>query len=168
VDAAGGQDDAVDAVCARVGDLVVERSPFLVEPPKRRFVLSERSSRPAYPVPGSVDNHVEEDTDRALPQQSPGGRGEHGAAAQRDDHRFRRGQHPRGEALLGLAKLAFPALEELRDRRARLTLDLDVEIEEAPAQAVRHRRSERRLPRPHEPDERDVSVQRVRHAIRSR
>ena len=168
VDAAGGQHDAVDVVGARVGDLVVDRATLLVELPKRRFVLGERPFRPAHPLPGSVDRGIEQHRHRALAEQRSRGRREHRTAAQRDHDRLRRLEHPGGEALLGLAKRAFAALEELRDRRARLPLDLDVEIQEAPSQAVRHRSAERRLARAHEADERDVPVQRVRHAIRSR
>jgi hypothetical protein len=49
-------------------------------------------------------------------------------------------------------------LEDLRDRPAKLALDLAVEVDEPTAQALGHLQPERRLARAHEPDEREVPV----------
>ena len=51
--------------------------------------------------------------------------------------------------------------EQLRDRRAGAGLDLPVEIDEAPTEPRRGSLPRARLPRAHEPGEREVATERV-------
>ena len=51
-----------------------------------------------------------------------------------------------------------PLREDLRDRLAQLALDLAVEVDESPAQALGDLQAERRLAGAHEADEGEVAV----------
>src|SRR5205809_792986 len=70
------------------------------------------------------------------------------------------------------ARACTPAalLEELGDGGAQILLEVAVEVDERPPETLGDLRTERRLARTHEADEREVAVQRVRgcQSIRSR
>ncbi len=85
--------------------------------------------------------------------------GEHGTAAERDHRGLRPVEHRRGNPRLDHPepRLAV-AREELLDRRARLALDLVVEVDEGPIEPTRYLAAERRLARAHEAGEREVAA----------
>ncbi len=142
-----------------LGGLFVQRSAPLVEGAEVLGVLSERPGRPRDSFPRLVDLDLDEDRQRVLPQRLANRRRLHRAAAEGQYGRpvlaerlqcaFRL-DHPE-------ARLAF-LLEQLRDRKPQRPLDLAVEVEEQPSDPSRDHGTDRRLPRAHVPDERDVPV----------
>jgi hypothetical protein len=81
------------------------------------------------------------------------------AAAEREHRRHRVGERLDGELLLVLAERGLAALrEDLRHRGVELVLDLAVEVDEGPPDALGHFRADGRLPGAHEADERDVTI----------
>ena len=82
-----------------------------------------------------------------------------GAAAE-GEHRRSAGVERRdgGRSLLETELDLAARLEELGDRALHRPLELAVEIDEAPAEPLGGHEAERRLPRAHEPDQRDVPV----------
>jgi hypothetical protein len=83
----------------------------------------------------------------------------HRPAAERHHRGAARTQHLDSGCLLELPELGFAAaLEYLRDRRAGAELDLAVEVEEPPAEALGDLQPECRLARAHEADEGEVAV----------
>ena len=80
--------------------------------------------------------------------------GEHRPAAERD-HRRRPGEGLGDDLLLEAAELGLSALEELRDGPVQ-PLDLGVGVHEGPGRALGDLAPDRRLPGPHEADEREV------------
>ncbi len=97
-------------------------------------------------------------------------RREHGPAPESDHRGLRCVENRCGYGLLEHSERRLTvAGKELRDRDLRASLDLTVEVDEAPAEASRDLRAHRRLARAHEAGEREVAVQGVRgHRMRSR
>ena len=77
------------------------------------------------------------------------------AAAEGDDRVGVREDHRRPRFPLAKARLAV-TLEDLGDRQLERLLDLGVEVEGDPAEALAECGGERRLPGAHEPDDRDA------------
>ena len=92
--------------------------------------------------------------------------GENGSASE-SDHRRRACERLRDDLLLDPAELGHAALEELADR-AEALFDLLVGVDERAIRQARELAAERRLPRAHEPDQREVLVYRADHGMRSR
>ena len=146
VDACGGENDVVDVVRNDVGDLCVERAPLGEQPPELRLVLRERAVASPHALPARVDVDVEPDRQR-VPERIADRRRRHRAAAEREHDR----------PLLDRAKRRLAAfLEDLGNRLAGSRLDEVVRVDAS------DRASRRRLPRAHEPDERDALLQRIR------
>ena len=159
MDAAGGEHGAVDVGHRRVRDLLVRRAALLVEPPKRRFVLRERTVGSPGPLPRRVDVDVDVDRDRVRSQRPAHRRGRHGTAAERQHGPLARLEVPDRPLLLDCAKRRFPVLAKVaRDVVADLVLDDGVDIglrQPDPRCELAH---QGRLARPHEPDQRDVTA----------
>ena len=97
--------------------------------------------------------------------------GEDRGACARIDDRWappveRLAEHVRLDPAKRLLAVRF---EDVRDLLAVAGLDLAVDVDDRPEEPRSERRRHRRLPRAHEPDQRDVPVERVqRHEMRSR
>ena len=153
------ENDVVGVTDTDVRGLFVQGSAPLVERPEVVSVLSERPGRPCDPFPRLVDLDLDEDRQRVLPKGLANRRRLHRAAAESQHggpvltERFERPfglDHP--EACFSLL------LEQLRNRTSERPLDLAVEVEEQPPGPGRDHGTDRRLPRAHEADERDVPV----------
>ena len=94
---------------------------------------------------------------RALRQDRPAAESEHVRLALRE--------HVADDLFFDAPEAALAVGEELDDRRAGQPLDLLVDVEKRTPDPRSRLRTERRFARAHEPDERDVPVQRrVRHS----
>ena len=71
VDAAGGEDGAVEIGRACVRRLVVERPPLVVERPERRLVLRQRPVAARDSAPRLLDVDLDQDRERPLAQRLP-------------------------------------------------------------------------------------------------
>src|SRR5262249_35061345 len=110
--------------------------------------------------PRSVDVDVDQD-DSGVPQERARLLARDGASAEREHRRLRRGQQAADHGRLGAAEggLAL-GREELRDAEVNRLLDAAVDVDEGPPEARRDLSAERGLPRAHEPDEGQMSVER--------
>src|SRR5581483_4466960 len=148
--ARGGEDDVVDVARDDVGDFRVQRTPLLVQPAERRFVLRERAVASAHALPARVDVDVEPHRQRVV-QGVAHARRRHGAPSEREHDCIR----------LALAERTLAVVaEDLGDRLARRLLDELVRVDDRQADGA----GCGRLPRAHEPDERDVLLQLIRSA----
>ena len=154
---AGDEDRGVDVVGARVRGIVVERPPLLVQRPERGRVLRERPVAALDAVPGLLGTDLDEDRQGSIAQGLSDLVRPDGPSAEGDHGRARRVERLAGELRLAQTKRCLaPGFEDLRDRL--LTLDLPVDIHERTAELLRERAAERRLARPHEADQGDVTV----------
>ena len=112
-----------------------------------------------------VDRHATPRTP-VRPRRSRVCLGENCSAAERDHGRPARERFG-DDLLLDPAELGLAAFEELADR-AEMLLDLLVGVDERTVHEPRELAAERRLPRAHEADEREVLVYRADHGMRSR
>src|SRR5205823_11926124 len=139
----------------------VQRTPLLVEqPPERRLVAGKRPVAATNALPRLAEVDVDPHGEGALAQQPARSRREHGTSAECDHRGLRRGEHLCGELLLHAAELRLAPFEELPDRAVPL-LDLTIEVDERPSTETRGLFPDRRLPRPHEADEREVPLERA-------
>ena len=165
VDACGCEEDVVHVARVRVGDSLVERLAVAVQRMKLVLRLRERPSTACDTLPGGLRVDVEQHRERAAREVVPRPLGEDGAPTERDDDRLAAAQHVPRDVLLERPEARFAAgREQLGDRRPRPRLDLPVEVDEAPAETGRHDLADTRLPRAHEPGERQVAAERVRRA----
>ena len=156
VNAARGQDGAVEIARARIGRVVVERPPLLVQRPERRLVLRQRAlAADAAPCLLGVD--LDQDRHGPPAQRRPDLVGSDGAATERDH-----GRAVRVEGLANVLRLPQPerrlatGLEDPRDRL--LPLDLAIDVDERAAELLGECRAERGLAGTHEADQSDVTV----------
>jgi hypothetical protein len=132
---------------------------LLVERVEALLVLRERPVAAADARPRGRGVDLDVNREGVLAESSPDLLRLDGAAAERDDRgalvdeRLERGLGFE-QAEFRLAALA----EHLRDRLTQRALELAVEVDEPPAEALRRLRSERGLARAHEADEREVPV----------
>ena len=120
------------------------------------FVLRERPRAPAHARPCSLDVDVEVDDEHAAAFDQVARLDR--APAERDDDRITSCGHVGRDARLDLPERGLAAFtEEIRDR-AVAALDLSVDVDERPAEPPRDFGAERRLPRAHEADEREMPV----------
>ena len=139
-----------------VAGLEVEVGALLVERPERLLVLRQRTLAAAHARPGEVDADLDPDGERAPREPLARLLDGHGAAAERNHRRLVRRQRLGHHGRLELAELRLAALvEQLGDRPVQ-ALDLLVRVHERTLGELRDRPADRRLPRAHEPAEREV------------
>ena len=164
VDAAGGEDHAVDVRRDRIRSATVERPALVVETAERSLVSSERTIARAHALPSVVDVDVEQHAERPRRKGRPNGFGLHGPAAECDYRRLGCREDLTRSGILDRAECLLTLLEQ------RLDVDAErlVHVDPVPTEPLRDHRCHRRLPRAHEPNERDVAAERVQcHAMRS-
>ena len=145
--------------------VLVERLAVAVQRMELVLRLRERPPTACDTLPGGLRVDVEQHRERAAREVVPRPLGEDGAPAERDDDRLAAAQHVPRDVLLERPEARFAAgREQLGDRRPRPRLDLPVEVDEAPAETGRHDLADTRLPRAHEPGERQVAAERVQRA----
>ena len=106
---------------------------------------------------GRVDRHVH--GQRVPPERLPDLLRLDRAAAECQYRRPVLTQRPERHVGLERAELELPTLlEELRDRLTERPFQLAVDVDEPPAEPFGDLRAQRRLPRAHEADERDVAI----------
>ena len=154
-------------VCApSLRENVVHLAALVVQPAEPLAVLREWAARVTNPRPGCVDVDRHPGNERGAIESRLRRLGEN-CATPESDNRRRPCQGLGHELLLDSAELGLAALEELADR-AEALLDLLVGVDERAVGELRELTAERRLPRPHEPDEGEVLVYRADHGMRSR
>ena len=157
VDASHGEHDPVDVAGARVGGVVVERAPLLVQRAERRLVLRERPIASADAPPRLLRVDLDQDRHGALPQRRADLVGTDGAAAQGDHGR--RARREGVDRVLGLAQAERRLAARLEDARDRLLPgDLTVDVDERASEPRRELLAEGRLARAHEADQSDVTA----------
>ena len=121
-----------------------------------------------HPLPCGVDVDLEQDDERVeLREELPG---LDGTCPDGDDGRLPTVAGLSEEARLDLPEGRLALLGEELPDRAMSALDLAVDIQERPAETLRHLRADRRLASAHEADEDEVAVDSVQcgRPIRSR
>ncbi len=159
LNAARCEHDTIEIGCAGVGHLLVERAAPFVERAEIRLLLRQRplASRRTFPRSFRID--LEQDGDGTLAQLVADRGRLDCASAERDHRRLRKPQRserlPRfPEAELGLSFLP----EELGDGLPQRPLELPIQVDERTTEALGDLGPERRLPRAHEADEREVGA----------
>jgi hypothetical protein len=165
-----GEQHIVDAPHRGSGDLVVQGLSLVEERPERLFVPRKRTIASPDSLPGHGGVDLDPNGVSATAQKVAGALGKDCSAAERDHCRLRRGEHLRSELLFDATELRFAPVEELGDG-SMAALDLTVEIDEGSPAQPRGFLTQRRLSRAHEPDEREVTLERTYlgdQSIRSR
>jgi hypothetical protein len=149
--------DVVHVVDVRVGDLGVQLPPAFVERVELRLGLREWTVAARTTFPRGIAIDLEQHGEGALVELVPDRRCLHRPTAERDHGRIRQTQRRKRVSLfLQTESRLAPLLEELGDRPAQLLLEVAVEIDERPAEALGDLRAERRLAGAHEAHERQV------------
>jgi hypothetical protein len=139
--------------------LFVQRLPLVEQTPELLPVLRKRTTgvADALPCSGYVDVHPE--GERARRQQLACAPGKNGPAPQGDHGERRRAENLSRDLFLEAAKRGLAPLEELGDGTV-APLDLTIEVDERPAAEAGNLLADRRLPRAHEADEGEMSLER--------
>jgi hypothetical protein len=149
--------DVVGIPRGRVGGRAVHGQALLVELAERRQVAGQRTRRARDPLPSLCHVDLEEYGDRVVPQRLPDALRPERAAAERDHRGPRVLQRLDRDVLLRLAEPLLPALlEDLGDGLAALPLELRVDVDERPADALGNLGPHGRLAGAHEADQHEV------------
>jgi hypothetical protein len=156
VNSGGGEDDVVDVPGPCVCDVPVQRTAKLVAPAEFTLVSREWTPASLHARPRCLDVDIEvHDEDVQLLEQLPA---LDCSAAERDHGGRATIARVRDERSLQLAKRRLTTLVEDFGNRAFRTLDLLVDVEEVASEAAGDLGAERRLPRAHKADQREVPV----------
>ena len=162
MDAGRGEQDPVDVARLRVRHRLIEGLPVAMQRVERLLVLRERPTRSHDPLPGGLRVDIEQHRERAPGELCLRALRLHRPAPERDDERVAFAQNVACDGLLDCPEPGLAARDEqLRDGGAGAQLDLAIEIDEPTPEPLRDRLAGVRLPRTHEPGQRQVPAERV-------
>jgi hypothetical protein len=145
-----------------VGSRLVELVSLHMERAELLRILGERPPARSDTLPGFIRVRIEEEREAGLRERCTGRLRSERSAAELDHRAGSSPEHVEGGALLELAESGFATfVEELGNGRPGAFLDYRVDGDERATKTFREYWTEGRLPRAHEPDQPDVTVQRV-------